>query len=59
MPPFEAPPFFIEYNNQTFNFGDICQNFGTTILVTPLIAILESVSIAKSFGNFFVVCFNY
>ena len=50
LPPFQPPPFFIEFNNETFNFGEICQNLGSSIVVTPLIAILESVAIAKSFG---------
>ena len=45
------PPFYIEYGNQTYNFGEICQNLGSALFVTPLIAILESVAIAKSFGR--------
>lgn len=51
LPPIQAPPFFIEFNNETFYFGDICTNLGSAVFVTPLIAILESVSIAKSFGT--------
>ena len=52
MPPFQAPPFFIEFNDQTFNFAEICQNLGSAIIVVPIIAILESVSVAKSFGKY-------
>ncbi len=51
LPSIQAPSFNIEYGNQTFNFMEICQNLGSALFVTPLIAILESMAIAKSFGN--------
>lgn len=51
LPAVQAPPFYIEYGNQTYNFAEICTNLGSALFVTPLIAILESVAIAKSFGN--------
>lgn len=51
LPTIQAPPFYIEYGNQTYNFMEICQNLGSSLFVTPLIAILESVAIAKSFGK--------
>ena len=51
LPSIQAPSFNIEYGNQTFNFMEICQNLGSALFVTPLIAILESMAIAKSFGK--------
>lgn len=51
LPGVQPPLFFIEYGNQTFNFAEIWTNLGSSVFVTPLVAILESVAIAKSFGN--------
>nr|CAH0107975.1 unnamed protein product [Daphnia galeata] len=51
LPSIQAPSFNIEYGNQTFNFMEICQNLGSALFVTPLIAILESMAIAKSFAK--------
>lgn len=49
LPVFSPPPFYIENGNQTYNFFEICQTLGSNMIVTPLIAILESVTIAKAF----------
>ncbi|KAI9552739.1 hypothetical protein GHT06_020619 [Daphnia sinensis] len=51
LPSIQAPSFYIEYGNQTYNFVEICQNLGSALFVTPLIAILESMAIAKSFAK--------
>lgn len=51
LPSIQAPSFYIEHGNRTYNFVEICQNLGSALFVTPLIAILESMAIAKSFGK--------
>ncbi|XP_057381356.1 sodium-independent sulfate anion transporter-like [Daphnia carinata] len=51
LPSIQAPSFYIEQGNQTYNFVEICQNLGSALFVTPLIAILESMAIAKSFAK--------
>ncbi|EFX83558.1 hypothetical protein DAPPUDRAFT_194797 [Daphnia pulex] len=51
LPSIQPPSFNIEYGNQTFSFVEICQNLGSALFVTPLIAILESMAIAKSFAK--------
>jgi len=64
MPPFAPPPFSYSYNisNQTgveepavtgvFNIGyvEIIKGIGTGMFIIPLMAYLESISIAKGFG---------
>ena len=56
IPPFELPPFSInktnDGNNNTvwLSFPEICSELGGAIGLIPLIAILEQVAIAKSFG---------
>ena len=54
LPSFQPPPFYIEYKNETFNFGEISQKLGSAIVIAPVIGILESVSIAKTFGTVIV-----
>lgn len=51
LPSIQAPSFYIEHGNRTYNFVEICQNLGSALFVTPLIAILESMAIAKSFAK--------
>ena len=51
LPPFAAPPFHIEYGNETFSLSEITSNLGSAIFVSPLVAILEHVSIAKAFAK--------
>ena len=50
LPPFQPPPFSLEYGNQTMSFGQVFQNVGSSVFVIALIGLLESVAIAKSFG---------
>lgn len=57
LPPFEIPPFSINRtvdSNSTewISFPEICSELGASIGLIPLIAILEQVAIAKTFGKF-------
>lgn len=52
LPPFRPPPFTINTKNKTYHFHELIQELGGTIASIPLIAILESVAIAKAFGMF-------
>lgn len=51
LPPVQLPPFSTVVNNQTYNFGDMVSELGTSVLALPLIAILESIAIAKAFSK--------
>ncbi|XP_047360090.1 sodium-independent sulfate anion transporter isoform X1 [Vespa velutina] len=51
LPPFKPPPFSIDTNNKTYQFPELIQELGSTIASIPLIAILESVAIAKAFAK--------
>ncbi|CAG4950217.1 unnamed protein product [Parnassius apollo] len=50
LPHFGLPPFSTVVNNQTLGFMDMVAVFGPEGLVIPLVAILESIAIAKAFG---------
>lgn len=56
LPSFSLPPFSINRTDESNNtvwlsFPDICSELGAAIGLIPLIAILEQVAIAKSFGK--------
>lgn len=60
LPPFTPPPFSVnEIRNETtgeiiqeaLSLGDMLSVMGTNIIVIPLIALLESISICKAFTN--------
>ncbi|XP_015597943.1 sodium-independent sulfate anion transporter isoform X2 [Cephus cinctus] len=51
LPPFAFPPFSTVYNNQTYNFIDMVDKLGTGLISVPLITILESIALAKSFSK--------
>ncbi|KAF7391863.1 hypothetical protein HZH68_011406 [Vespula germanica] len=51
LPPFSPPPFSIDTSNKTYHFPELIQELGSTIASIPLIAILESVAIAKAFAK--------
>jgi sodium-independent sulfate anion transporter 11 len=51
FPPFKAPVFTFQNENKTYTFVEICKNLGSALYITPLVAILESIAIAKSFGT--------
>ena len=59
LPSFQPPPFAITVNvtresglweMKDFGFGDMVSTLGAAIIIIPVIAILESVAIAKAFG---------
>ncbi|XP_023247261.1 sodium-independent sulfate anion transporter-like isoform X1 [Copidosoma floridanum] len=51
LPPFGPPPFTTTHNNVTYNFVDMLQIYGGSVISVPLIALLESIAIAKSFAK--------
>ena len=51
LPPFALPPFSTVYKNKTYNFLDMATELGSSIASVPLIAILESIAVAKAFGE--------
>lgn len=51
MPHFGVPPFHTVVNNETLNFEEMLSVFGVEGFVMPLVAILESIAIAKAFGK--------
>lgn len=55
LPPFSLPPFTIVHGNRTYSFVDLISELGSSLLSIPLIAILESVAIAKAFGKWIFV----
>lgn len=55
IPPFEPPPFSTQYQNVSYNFQEMTQQYGTSLAFIPLVAVLEAVAIAKAFGEQTVV----
>ncbi|KAJ8665258.1 hypothetical protein QAD02_006920 [Eretmocerus hayati] len=52
MPKVQLPPFgYTKENSTTVSFLDMCSNLGNGILVLPLIALMEDISICKAFAN--------
>jgi len=51
LPPFEIPPFSTTVGNRTLTFVDMASELGSAFIVIPLIAILESIAIAKAFAK--------
>lgn len=51
LPKFALPPFSTTVKNETCNFADMLSIFGAEGLVMPLVAILESIAIAKAFAG--------
>jgi len=51
LPPFQLPPFQTIVGNQTFSFGEMCSELGSSIILVPVIAVLGNVAIAKAFGK--------
>ncbi|KAJ3644901.1 hypothetical protein Zmor_022600 [Zophobas morio] len=49
FPSFKPPDFNTVYNGTYYSFNDMATGIGTSLLFIPLIAILEAVSIAKTF----------
>ncbi|XP_061711867.1 sodium-independent sulfate anion transporter-like [Cydia pomonella] len=51
LPKIEPPPFSTTVGNETYTFSDMMSVLGPQSLVLPLVAILESVAIAKAFAG--------
>ncbi|KXJ78346.1 hypothetical protein RP20_CCG004936 [Aedes albopictus] len=51
LPPVQLPPFSAVVHNQTYSFTDMVSELGTSVIALPLIAILESIAIAKAFSK--------
>ncbi|KAL0122519.1 hypothetical protein PUN28_007316 [Cardiocondyla obscurior] len=51
LPPFTPPPFTIVNGSRTYTFSEAVGELGIGILSIPLIAILESIAIAKAFAK--------
>ncbi|XP_046639461.1 sodium-independent sulfate anion transporter-like [Daphnia pulicaria] len=51
FPPFKAPVFSFQSDDKIYTFVEICRNLGSALYITPLVAILESIAIAKSFAK--------
>ena len=56
VPPFALPPFSIPANatgdgepHEEINFSGMLSELGSAIIIIPIIAILESIAIAKAF----------
>lgn len=50
FPEFRFPQFSFESDGVFYSFGDICKTLGSALYVAPLVSIIESIAIAKSFG---------
>lgn len=51
LPPVRAPPFSVTTDNKTISFSEMVQNMGTGLAVVPLVGLLESIAVAKSFAS--------
>ncbi|XP_076763779.1 sodium-independent sulfate anion transporter isoform X2 [Xylocopa sonorina] len=51
LPPLAPPPFSTVKGNHTYYFDELVSELGSTIISVPLIAILESIAIAKAFAK--------
>lgn len=51
LPTPHLPPFSTVVGNETYNFADMTRILGPQAIVLPLVAILESVAIAKAFAG--------
>lgn len=49
LPSFEPPPFLLTKNNETVSFMNSLKDYGTSLLLVPLLAILEHIAISKVF----------
>lgn len=66
LPSFTPPPFSTVVGNVTYNFEEMLTELGQSLVTVPLIAVLESIAIAKSFGkprlkkkpSYFVSCYH-
>uniref|UniRef100_A0A034WSV8 Sodium-independent sulfate anion transporter n=1 Tax=Bactrocera dorsalis TaxID=27457 RepID=A0A034WSV8_BACDO len=50
LPPFKIPPFHTEINGTKIDFEDMMGDLGASLISIPLIAVLETIAVAKSFS---------
>ncbi|KAL6038048.1 hypothetical protein STEG23_019389 [Scotinomys teguina] len=51
LPPVRAPPFSVTTDNMTVSFPEVVQDIGAGLAVIPLVGLLESIAVAKSFAS--------
>ncbi|XP_015428676.1 PREDICTED: sodium-independent sulfate anion transporter-like [Dufourea novaeangliae] len=51
LPTMALPPFSSQVGNQTYTFVDMCYQYGTGLIVLPLVSVLANVSIAKAYAS--------
>ncbi|KAL5274003.1 SLC26A11.2 family protein [Megaselia abdita] len=51
LPPFKPPPFHTTINGVEYSFTEMVTSLGSSLITIPLISILETVAIAKSFAK--------
>uniref|UniRef100_A0A8C0K5Y5 Sodium-independent sulfate anion transporter n=1 Tax=Canis lupus dingo TaxID=286419 RepID=A0A8C0K5Y5_CANLU len=51
LPPVRTPPFSVTTANGTVSFTEMVQDMGAGLAVVPLMGLLESIAVAKSFGK--------
>lgn len=52
LPPFRLPPFETHINGTVVHFDGMLSQLGSSLIAIPLIAIVESIAIAKAFGEY-------
>ncbi|XP_011182576.1 sodium-independent sulfate anion transporter [Zeugodacus cucurbitae] len=50
LPPFKPPPFHTEINGTYIGFEEMVEDLGASLISIPLIAVLETIAVAKSFS---------
>ncbi|XP_001601834.2 uncharacterized protein LOC100117667 isoform X1 [Nasonia vitripennis] len=51
LPSFQPPPFTTIHKNETYTFVDMMNILGSSVISVPLIALLESIAVAKAFAK--------
>lgn len=51
LPVFKIPPFNTKINDQSYNTLDMIRSLGLSLITLPLVSILETIAIAKSFSK--------
>lgn len=51
LPPFQLPPFETQVNGTMIGFSGMLSQLGSSLIAIPVIAILESIAIAKAFSE--------
>lgn len=51
LPGISLPPFQVKVGNRTQGFLEMCSNFGSAIIILPMLSILEDISLAKVFSD--------